>query len=236
MCIVAQRYCAPTEKNGLQTSVVVIEKRDFPRTENRSGYSGDRDSGSSCVPGASRVMCLIYSTCFTGLDLLYADPAQPLTMAGEELHALDHDLCDLSVLGVKYLSRGVFHFALLLVYGWSSSSDREFTLPPSAYNFERSYLGANSRRAAAPSLLCTNSKSRSATARKHPGKKKEAESEGRPVATCDSPSLPRFLRGRAVTVKYTKTPYTIFPKFDEVIFSFGQIDHDIDHVDPILPL
>ena len=27
----------------------------------------------------------------------YADPAQPLTTAGEELEDLDHDLCDLSV-------------------------------------------------------------------------------------------------------------------------------------------
>ena len=33
---------------------------------------------------------------FPGLDLLYADPAQPLTMAGEEQDDLDHDLSDLS--------------------------------------------------------------------------------------------------------------------------------------------
>ena len=29
---------------------------------------------------------------FPGLDLYYADPAQPLTTAGEELDELDHDL------------------------------------------------------------------------------------------------------------------------------------------------
>ena len=33
---------------------------------------------------------------FPGLDLYYADPAQPLTTAGEELDYLDHDLSDLS--------------------------------------------------------------------------------------------------------------------------------------------
>ena len=31
-----------------------------------------------------------------GLDLYYADPAQPLTAAGGELDYLDHDLSDLS--------------------------------------------------------------------------------------------------------------------------------------------
>ena len=39
---------------------------------------------------------------FPGLDLYYADPAQPLTTAGEELDDLDHDLSDLSVRRVKY--------------------------------------------------------------------------------------------------------------------------------------
>ena len=34
---------------------------------------------------------------FPGLDLHYADPAQPLTTAREELDDLDHDLSDLSV-------------------------------------------------------------------------------------------------------------------------------------------
>ena len=33
---------------------------------------------------------------FAGLDLCYADPAQPLTTAGDELDDLDHDLSDLS--------------------------------------------------------------------------------------------------------------------------------------------
>ena len=33
---------------------------------------------------------------FPGLDLYCADPAQPLTTAGEELDDLDHDLSDLS--------------------------------------------------------------------------------------------------------------------------------------------
>ena len=31
-----------------------------------------------------------------GLDLYHADPAQPLTTAGEEVGELDHDLFDLS--------------------------------------------------------------------------------------------------------------------------------------------
>ena len=38
---------------------------------------------------------------FPGLDLYYADPAQPLTAAGEELDDPDHDLSDLSVQGVQ---------------------------------------------------------------------------------------------------------------------------------------
>ena len=33
---------------------------------------------------------------FPGLDLYHADPAQPLTKAGAELHDFDHDLSDLS--------------------------------------------------------------------------------------------------------------------------------------------
>ena len=33
---------------------------------------------------------------FPRLDLYHADPAQPLTPAGEELEGLDHDLSDLS--------------------------------------------------------------------------------------------------------------------------------------------
>ena len=33
---------------------------------------------------------------FPGLDLYHANPAQPLTTAGEELDDLDHDLSDLS--------------------------------------------------------------------------------------------------------------------------------------------
>ena len=39
---------------------------------------------------------------FSGLDMYCADPAQPLTTAGEELDDLlvDHDLPDLSVRGV----------------------------------------------------------------------------------------------------------------------------------------
>ena len=37
-----------------------------------------------------------------GLDLYYADPAQPPTTASEEPDDLDHDLSDLSVRGVKY--------------------------------------------------------------------------------------------------------------------------------------
>ena len=34
---------------------------------------------------------------FSGFDLYYADPTQPLTTAGEELDELDHHLSDLSV-------------------------------------------------------------------------------------------------------------------------------------------
>ena len=37
---------------------------------------------------------------FPGLDLHYADPAQSLTTAGEELDDLDHDISDLSDLSV----------------------------------------------------------------------------------------------------------------------------------------
>ena len=36
---------------------------------------------------------------FAGLDLCYADPAQPLTTADEQLDDLDHDLSDLSEVG-----------------------------------------------------------------------------------------------------------------------------------------
>ena len=38
---------------------------------------------------------------FVVLHLYYADPAQLLTSADEELHGLDHDLLHLSVRGVK---------------------------------------------------------------------------------------------------------------------------------------
>ena len=40
---------------------------------------------------------------FPGLDLHYADPAQRLTTAGEELDDLDHYLSDLSVPRVDML-------------------------------------------------------------------------------------------------------------------------------------
>ena len=42
---------------------------------------------------------------FPGLDLYCADPAQPLTTAREKLDDLDHDLSDLSVLGVEGLQK-----------------------------------------------------------------------------------------------------------------------------------
>ena len=45
------------------------------------------------LPGGCRIICMIYSTCF--LDWIcptYADPAQPLSMAGEALDDLDRDL------------------------------------------------------------------------------------------------------------------------------------------------
>ena len=38
---------------------------------------------------------------------MYADPAQPLTTAGEEIDDLDNDLSDLSVRGVKHFSKVV---------------------------------------------------------------------------------------------------------------------------------
>ena len=41
---------------------------------------------------------------FPGLGLYYADPAHPLTTAGEELDDLDRDLSDLSVRGVLLFS------------------------------------------------------------------------------------------------------------------------------------
>ena len=44
------------------------------------------------LPGGSRTICAIRPL-FPELDLYYADPAQPLTTAGEELDDLDHDLC-----------------------------------------------------------------------------------------------------------------------------------------------
>ena len=47
------------------------------------------------LPGGSRTICMIYHI-FSGLHLYYADPAQPLTMAGQELDDLNHDLSDLS--------------------------------------------------------------------------------------------------------------------------------------------
>ena len=45
------------------------------------------------VPGGSRATCMIQHM-FPGLDMYYADPAQHLTTAGEELGDLDHDLSE----------------------------------------------------------------------------------------------------------------------------------------------
>ena len=42
------------------------------------------------------------------LDPYYAEHAQPLTTAGEELDDLDHDLSDLSVRGVQYYALDTF--------------------------------------------------------------------------------------------------------------------------------
>ena len=39
---------------------------------------------------------------FPGLDLYYADPAQPLATAGEELDDSGHDLSDLFVRAVEW--------------------------------------------------------------------------------------------------------------------------------------
>ena len=56
------------------------------------------------LPGGRRIICMIcmiWGT-FSGLDLYYTDPQQPLTTAGEELDGLDHDLSDLSVRCVEF--------------------------------------------------------------------------------------------------------------------------------------
>ena len=45
----------------------------------------------SRFPGERRITCMV-QVMYPGLDLLYADPAQPLTTAGEELDNLDHDM------------------------------------------------------------------------------------------------------------------------------------------------
>ena len=47
------------------------------------------------LPGGTRTIGRIEHM-FPELDLYYADPAQPLVTAGEELDDLNHDLCDLS--------------------------------------------------------------------------------------------------------------------------------------------
>ena len=46
------------------------------------------------LPGGNRTICMIcmIQHTFPGLDLYYADPAQPLTTATEEPDDLDHDL------------------------------------------------------------------------------------------------------------------------------------------------
>ena len=49
------------------------------------------------LPDGTRIICMIWHM-LPGLDLCYADPAQPLRTAGEELDDLDHDL---SVRGVN---------------------------------------------------------------------------------------------------------------------------------------
>ena len=58
------------------------------------------------LPDGSRIKSVwsIYNM-FPVLDLYYADPAQPLTTAGEELDYLDHDL---SVLDMEHFSVSVF--------------------------------------------------------------------------------------------------------------------------------
>ena len=46
-------------------------------------------------PGGAGTVCMIRHM-FPALDLYHADPAQPLTTAGEELDDLHNDLFDLS--------------------------------------------------------------------------------------------------------------------------------------------
>ena len=47
------------------------------------------------MPGGIRIICMIWHM-FPGLDLYYADPAQPLTTVDEELDDIDHDyMCNL---------------------------------------------------------------------------------------------------------------------------------------------
>ena len=44
------------------------------------------------LPDGARITCMVYHM-FPGLDLYYADPAQPLTtVVSEELDDLDNDL------------------------------------------------------------------------------------------------------------------------------------------------
>ena len=53
-------------------------------------------------PDGTRAIGMI-SHVFPGLDLYDADHEQSLTMAGEELDELDHDLSDISDRAVQYL-------------------------------------------------------------------------------------------------------------------------------------
>ena len=46
---------------------------------------------------------------FPGFDLYYADPAQALTTAGEELDDIDHELSDLSYLSVRRAQGNIFY-------------------------------------------------------------------------------------------------------------------------------
>ena len=40
------------------------------------------------LPDEARIICMIYQHMIPGLNLYFADPAQPLTTAGEELDYL----------------------------------------------------------------------------------------------------------------------------------------------------
>ena len=81
-------------------SIVRLQTAAMRSSSRRSGWR---------ITGPDKWRILRYGHVFPGLDLYCADPAQPLTTAGEELDDLDHDLSDLSVRGVKGIKFSLIH-------------------------------------------------------------------------------------------------------------------------------